>query len=83
MHRFPTLNGLKPSTSFSSLILLKALFWSICFGTGLWSKIPLTDLSSFNLSINSKSSDSEVVSGNKNSSNSTPTFSHAFDLFLT
>ena len=83
MDSFPTLIGLKPSTSFSGAIRLKARLISKCFGIGLWSKIPSTSFLAFKVSIKSNNSCICVVSGKRNSSNSIPISSQALLLLRT
>ena len=71
----PTLYGWKPSTSFCGSMRSVTFSASMCFGSGSWTRIPLTAGSAFRRSISASSSASEAAAGRSKANDRMPTAS--------
>jgi hypothetical protein len=77
MSSLPTLIGWKPSTSLAGLIRRRMVSESMCFGSGIWTRMPCTIESAFSRSTWRSSSSWVVVAGRRIVSLAIPASSHA------
>src|SRR5215213_3454894 len=76
----PTLTGWKPSTSLSGRMWLMTVSGSICFGSGICTRIPSTVSSALSCSTSARSSACDVVDGSRIVSPAIPASRDAFSL---
>ena len=80
---FPKFSGWKPSTSFLGSIAMMIFSWSMPFGRGSCTMNPSISSFSFSFFISSKSSFSQIVSGNFSSDEVNPTSLQSLTLLFT